>query len=183
MLRGERVVLRPIEKEDLKKLHELQSNVELVMLGNASWEPWSLASSEKEFEKHLESQEKGDFVIEVDGNIIGEIGLHEWRNRRAGAAAFGVGIYDPNYLSKGYGREAIGLFLDWAFRIMNYRKIHLETLAANERSVRCYKACGFVEEGLLRQHDYYNGDYADVLVMGILRDEWEAHQKEARKEA
>jgi RimJ/RimL family protein N-acetyltransferase len=177
MLRGERVVLRPVEKEDLKRLHDLGSNVELEMLAGSSWEPVPLAAFEKEFEKHLEGREKSDFVIEVDGTVIGEIGLHEWRNRRAGSASFGVSIRDPEYLGKGYGREAIDLLLDWSFRIMNYRRIHLETLANNERAVRCYRACGFVEEGRLRQHEYYNGSYADVLVMGILRDEWESRRK------
>jgi RimJ/RimL family protein N-acetyltransferase len=81
----------------------------------------------------------------VDGNIIGEIGLHDWRNRRSGSASFGVSILDPNYLGQGYGREAINLLLDWSFRIMNYRRIHLETLASNERAVRCYRSCSFVE--------------------------------------
>src|SRR5215472_9141540 len=109
MLRGERVILRPVEKDDLKKLHELGNNVELQMLAGGSWEPWSLASYEKDFDKNLESQEKADFVIEVDGNVIGDIGLHHWRNRLAGSASFGVSILDPNYLSKGYGREAIEL--------------------------------------------------------------------------
>jgi diamine N-acetyltransferase len=180
MLRGERVILRPLEKEDLKKLHDLDANVELHMLAGSSWEPWPLAAYEKDFEKHLESQEKSDFVIEVDGNVIGEIGLHEWRNRRAGSASFGVSILDPNYLGQGYGREAINLLLDWCFRVMNYRRIHLETLASNERAVRCYKSCGFVEEGRLRQHEYYNGAYTDVLVMGILREEWEERNRAHR---
>lgn len=177
MLRGERVILRSVEKDDLKKLHDLRSNVELEMLAGGAWEPRPLAAYEKDFEKSLDSQEKGDFVIEVDGNVIGEIGLHDWRNRRAGSASFGVSILDPNYLGKGYGREAINLLLDWSFRIMNYRRIHLQTLASNERAVRCYRSCGFVEEGRLRQDEYYNGAYDDVLVMGILREEWEARKR------
>src|SRR5271166_4795848 len=159
MLRGERVVLRTQEKDDLKRLHELGNNVELRMLGGSYWAPRPLADYEKDFEKSLESKEKAEFVIEVDGKVIGDIGLHDWRNRRAGSASFGVGIFDPEYLGQGYGREAINLFLDWCFRIMNYRRIHLDTLASNERAIRCYKACGFVEEGRLRQHEYYNGAY------------------------
>ena len=50
MLRGERVVLRTLEKDDLKRLHELGSNVELSMLGGSYWEPWPLAAYEKDFE-------------------------------------------------------------------------------------------------------------------------------------
>ena len=127
----------------------------------------------------MEGDGPADFVIEVDGKTIGHIGLHPWRNRRAGTASFGVGIYDPDYLGKGYGREAINLLLDWAFRIQNYRRIGLTTDATNERAIRAYLACGFVEEGRRRQHEYVNGRYVDEVIMGILRSDWEARQAAA----
>jgi diamine N-acetyltransferase len=173
MLRGERVVLRTMERSDLPRLHALGANVELQMLGGSAWNPIPLAAFEKEFDKHVEDEDKAEFVIEVDGKVIGDIGLHHWRNRRAGTASMGVAISDPEYVGKGYGREAIGLLLDWAFRINNYHRIGLETLATNERAIRCYRACGFIEEGRLRQHDYSDGARVDVVVMGLLRDEWE----------
>jgi diamine N-acetyltransferase len=176
MLRGEKVILRPIERDDLKRMHELSANVDLALLGNGAWSPESLAGWEKEFDKHLEDEDNADFAIEAEGKVIGNIGLHRWRNRRAGTASFGVGIYDPDYVGKGYGRDAINVLLDWAFRIQNYRRIGLTTLATNERAIRAYRACGFVEEGRLRQHTYVDGRYADDVIMGILRPEWEALQ-------
>lgn len=177
MLCGEKVVLRAVEREDLKALHDLASNVELAMLSDGAWTPSPLAEYEKEFDEHVKDDDKSHFVIEADGEIIGDIGLHLRKNRRAGAATLGVSIYDPDYIGKGYGRDAIAVLLDWAFRIQNYRRISLETLATNERAVRSYRACGFVEEGRLREHEYWNGQYVDVLCMGILRSEWEARRK------
>jgi diamine N-acetyltransferase len=173
MLRGKRVVLRAQEKEDLKRLHELHANVDLVLLGHGDWRPEPLAAWEKEFDKHLEERDKADFVIEVDGVVIGEVGLHSHANRRAGVASLGVGIYDPEYVGKGYGRDAIMTLLDWCFRILNLRRVALDTLAMNERAIRAYRACGFVEEGRLREHEYVDGRYVDVVVMGVLRSEWE----------
>lgn len=177
MLRGKKVVLRPVEREDLKHLHELWQDVDLAMLASGAWEPWSLAAEEKEFDKHLEDQDKAEFVIEADGKVIGDIGLHRERNRRAGTASLGVSILDREYLGKGYGRDAIAVLLDWAFRIQNYRRIWLDTLGRNERAIRCYRSLGFVEEGRLRQHEYSNGAYDDLICMGLLRDEWEARQE------
>lgn len=175
MLRGEKVALRPVEREDLKRLHELWQDVELAMLAGGAWSPWPLAAEEKDFDKHLEDEDKSDFVIEADGKVIGDIGLHrEDRNRRDGTASMGVSILDREYLGKGYGRDAIAVLLDWAFRIQNYRRIWLETLGRNERAIRCYRSLGFVEEGRLRQHAYSNGAYDDVICMGLLRDEWAA---------
>ncbi|HLZ22833.1 MAG TPA: GNAT family protein [Ktedonobacterales bacterium] len=179
MLRGEKVILRPIERDDLKRLHELSRNVDLTLLAQGGWNPWPLAAMEKEFDKHLEDENKSEFVIEADGLVIGTIELHRWKNRRAGTASLGVSIFDPNYLGKGYGRDALNLLLDWSFRIQNYRRIELETLANNERAFRSYRACGFVEEGRKRQSEYVNGEYVDVLVMGVLRTEWEARRRPA----
>ena len=66
MLRREKVLLRAIEREDLKRLHELECNVELVLLGDGHWQPEPLAV-EKNFEKNLEGEERHWFVIEADG--------------------------------------------------------------------------------------------------------------------
>ncbi len=174
MLRGEKVILRPFERDDLKALHALQANVDLVLLSDGAWSPESLASWEKHFDKDLEQEDVADFIIEADGKVIGHIGLHPWRNHRAGIASLGVGIYDPDYLGKGYGRDAINVFLDWAFRLQNYRRIGLTADATNERAIRAYRACGFVEEGRRRQHEYVNGRYVDEVIMGVLRADWEA---------
>jgi RimJ/RimL family protein N-acetyltransferase len=178
MLRGKRVVLRAMEKDDLKRLHDLYANVDLVLLGHAVWRPEPLTAWEKDFDKHLEDSDKSDFVIVVDGVVIGQIGLQSHHmNRRAGVAYMGVGIYDPEYVGKGYGRDAILTLLDWSFRILNLRRIALDTLATNERAIRAYRACGFVEEGRLREHEYVDGAYVDTVTMGILRSEWEKAQR------
>jgi diamine N-acetyltransferase len=171
MLKGERVILRAVERDDIKRLHELQRNVELMMLGDGQWQPEPLAGLEKDFDKHLSDEDKAWFVIEIDGKVVGDMGLHH-RNRRSQVSAFGIGIYDPEYIGQGYGREAIALLLDWAFRIQNYERICLDTWATNERAIRCYKAVGFVEEGRLRRHLYFDGQYVDVVLMGLLRSEW-----------
>ena len=176
MLRGEKVILRPLERDDLKALHALHGNIDLVILSDGDWSPESLTSWEHHFDKDLEGEDSADFVIEADGKVIGHIGLHPWRNHRAGTASLGVGIYDPDYLGKGYGRDAIGVFLDWAFRIQNYRRIGLTAGANNERAIRAYLACGFVEEGRRRQHEYADGQYVDAVIMGLLRGDWEARQ-------
>src|SRR5688572_16392078 len=118
MLKGERVTLRAVERDDLKRLHELQRNVDLVLLGDGEWDPQPLAAREQRYDKHASDEDKAWFVIEVAGTVIGDLNLHH-RDRRSRVSAFGIGIYDPEYLGQGYGREAIGLLLDWAFRIQN----------------------------------------------------------------
>ncbi len=175
MLKGKLVTLRAIEREDSKALHALEKNVELVIFGDGTWSPTPLASFEKRFEKYIEGSEKNQFIIEVDGVVIGSIGLHHG-DRVAQCSEFGIGIYHPDYVGKGYGSDAIQVMLRWAFRIQNYRRIWLTTGGNNARAIAAYEKCGFVHEGRLREHVFENGRFVDLVQMGMLRSEWEAKQ-------
>jgi diamine N-acetyltransferase len=174
MLRGERVLLRAVERADLQRLHELMNReIDQVVLGYGTWRPRPLAEFEHRYNKDLEQGEQYWMAIEVDGVVIGDCGLKGWSaDRRSGTIELGISIFDPAYLGQGYGREAVRLLLDWGFRIQNWRKIWLSVLGSNERALRSYRAVGFVEEGRQRQHDYHNGAYHDLVLMGVLRDEW-----------
>lgn len=180
MLRGERVILRAMEREDLPRWHSLLNReIGLVGIGMGPWQPVPLAAIEQGFEKRLDASERSWFVIEIEGRVVGHAGLKYWSwDRRSGSAEFGIGLYEPEYVGRGYGREALNLLLGWAFRVQNWRRIWCDTLAVNERAIRSYQACGFVEEGRLRQHDYHAGAYVDVVILGLLRTEWEARQRE-----
>lgn len=175
MLRGEKVTLRAVQREDLKTLYQLEQDLDLVLLADGNWQPIPLATVEKDFDKNVEDEDRSWFVIEADGKVIGSIGLHH-RDRRLQLSAFGIAIYVREYLGKGYGRDAINVLLEWAFDLQNFRRIWLETWATNERAIRCYQALGFVEEGRLREHGYYKGKYFDVVLMGLMRSEWEARR-------
>ena len=46
--------------------------------------------------------------------------------------------------------------------------------APNERAIRSYRACGFIEEGRLREHVWGDGQRIDLVYMGVLRSEWQS---------
>ena len=58
MLQGTRVVLRAVEREDLKRLHELQQNIDLVLLGDGEWDPQPLAAREKRYDNRVADEDK-----------------------------------------------------------------------------------------------------------------------------
>ncbi len=62
--------------------------------------------------------------------------------------------------------------MDWAFRILNFRRLSLEVLAPNERAIHAFEACGFHQEARLRQHGVFRGQPVDLIYMGLLRREW-----------
>jgi RimJ/RimL family protein N-acetyltransferase len=173
MLKGKNVILRAVERDDLKALHDLEQNVDLVLLGDGEWQPVPLAKWEKDFDKELEGRERSWFAIEVGGTLIGSCGLHH-SHRRDGSTQFGIGIYHPEYIGKGHGRDAIAVLLRWAFLVQNWRRVWLETLAENERAIHCYRAVGFVEEGRLREQVWSGGRYEDIVLMALFRSDFYA---------
>jgi RimJ/RimL family protein N-acetyltransferase len=175
VLKGERVTLRAIEREDLPLLwaHNNDLDVELAGGGDPPM-PQSLARLQAEFDQNAAKggRDGATFGIEVGGKLIGGCGLFGFSETDR-TAELGIGIGDKAYWNQGYGREAVGMLLEYAFRLRNWRRVWLRVWGHNERAIRSYHACGFVEEGRLRDHVWSAGAYYDLVLMGILRAEWE----------
>jgi len=176
MLNGEKVRLRAIQREDLETLCRFNNDVAVELAGGGDPPyPQSLARLQAEFDADASKggRDGMGFAIEANETFIGQCALFRV-DEVSQTAELGITIGDPDYWGRGYGREAIRLLLDYGFRLRNLRKIWLHVHAANERAIRAYIACGFVEEGRQRQHIWSNGRYDDLVLMGVLRDEWQA---------
>jgi RimJ/RimL family protein N-acetyltransferase len=182
MLQGEKVILRALEREDLPRLWAFHNDVEFETVGGGDpWEPESLARLQAHFDaQSREGQYDGmSFAIEADGKFIGSCGLFHV-DQTARTCELGIGIGDKDYWGRGYGRDAVRVLVDYAFRLRNLHKVWLRVVGVNERAIRSYRACGFVEEARLRQQHWGDGQYVDEVYMGILRGEWEqARQDES----
>lgn len=82
-----------------------------------------------------------------------------------------IRIGEADARGRGYGREAVELLVDFAFKDLNLNRVELTVLAGNEPAIKTYLAAGFVREGTLRQAAYIDGRYVDVICMSVLRDE------------
>lgn len=178
MLQAKNVELRAIEREDLRTLWKWYSDVEVELPAGGDLRPVSFAQLEAQFVKELEKDAAIRFGIVVGGTLIGTCGLTDWDD--ALTLSLYIGIGEKAYWGQGYGRAAVGALLDYAFVHRNAHKVWLEVAADNERAIRAYKSCGFVQEGRIRENAWRDGHYVDELVMGILRREWE--QLRARKD-
>jgi RimJ/RimL family protein N-acetyltransferase len=52
--------------------------------------------------------------------------------------------------------------------------VWLTLRATNAGATRGAETCGFVREGVLREHDFLEGKHVDVVVYGILARDWSA---------
>lgn len=173
MIKGERVLLRPMQEEDISRQHEFNQDLELYGLDSdfPRVSPWKNAQAFYEG-RTKENPNIAPFAIEADGIYIGFCSLMDLQNRN-GNLELGIMIGDRNYWDQGYGREVVKLLLHFGFHYLGARRIALTTTAKNERAIRCYQACGFQEEGRPRKVLWIEGEYTDLVNMSILRDEWE----------
>jgi RimJ/RimL family protein N-acetyltransferase len=179
ILYGERIRLRAVERDDIRTFHEYVNDPE-VTRGLSMYLPMSLADEEKWFGSMRDPNEK-PLAIEIrkgkTWKLIGNCGVFgiETANR---SAELGIMIGEKKEWDKGYGAEAMTLLLRHGFWTLNLHRLFLRVYADNVRAVRSYEKAGFVLEGRLREAVYKFGRYDDVLIMSVLRSEWDARKKE-----
>jgi RimJ/RimL family protein N-acetyltransferase len=180
MLRGQKVILRAMTPQDLERLWEFNNDVEVELAGGGDPPlPQSLARLQADYEAKLGQGEREGtgFAIEADHKFIGHCALFRF-DQVARTCELGITIGDKDYWGQGYGREAIGLLLDYGFRFHNLHRVFLTVNGNNERAIRAYQACGFVAEGRLRAHVWHDDGYVDLVYMGLLREEWKNLRQE-----
>lgn len=176
MIYGERLRLRAIERSDLELFVRWLNDPE-VTRGLTHITPLSFAAEQNWFEEMLKRPvHERPLMIDIrlgeDWLPVGDLGFGaiDWRAR---CAEFGIVIGEKNYWDQGYGSEAIRLLLDHGFGTLNLNRISLRVYANNARARRAYQKIGFREEGLLRQAEFREGRYLDVILMSVLKSEWE----------
>lgn len=175
MLKGERVVLRSIEKEDLPLLCQFNNDLAVELAGGGDPPiPQALSRLQAEYDQNAQKggRDGAWFAIEADGKLIGQCALPQIETVHR-TCMLGIGIGDKEYWGRGYGREAVKLLVHYAFHYYNLNKVWLTVMSVNERAIRCYQACGFIEEGRLKDHLWCEGQFVDLVHMRILRSEWQ----------
>ncbi len=171
MLEGERVRLREPHRDDTATINAFWNDLEMSSIAtNTVPTPDSVEKTQKILADLDARDDHVRFVIEADGAIVGDCSLHDI-DKHNRTCEVGIAIGKP-FWNQGYGQDALRTLVDYAFKHHNMHRVGLEALADDERAVTCYRNVGFVEEGRLRKRDWVNGEYHDVMVMGILDEEW-----------
>lgn len=181
-LEGKKVILRPFEIDDWKIMIEILEDSEVKKLTgsvtNDEEANKSLDANNKEkikdwYQSRNQQIDRLDLAV-VDretGNIVGEVvynDLDEDTNNVNIRILIG-----PSGRNRGLGTEAISLFMEYGFQVLNLHKIELEVYSFNPRAEKSYKKNGFILEGILRENFCYNGEYIDTKLYGILKSDYE----------
>lgn len=178
MYKGKMVRLRPYRKEDIPRILELINDEEIkALLTPGIPFPYTFEDEVKWMDS-LTAMSSGtyNFAIETlsEGHYIGGCGINtvDWKNS---VVEVGIFIGDKAYLSKGYGTDAMRTLIAFIFDEMNIRKVKLNVYSFNPRAIRSYEKLGFTLEGVLRKELFRAGEYHDIHVMGLFREEWRNH--------
>jgi RimJ/RimL family protein N-acetyltransferase len=168
VLTGDRVVLRPVNPDDVEPLWlAKQDPLTWARTTAAPLVPSSLESVRARYADRGGSKSDAAFSVDVDGELAGQASLFGVDDL-ARTAEVGLWLL-PEMRGRGLGQDVLRVLVDYGFRSRNLRRVHLQTLARNTPALRCYTAVGFAEEGRLREHAWVEGAYDDIVLMGLLR--------------
>ncbi|WP_409254209.1 GNAT family N-acetyltransferase [Bacillus sp. SCS-153A] len=171
-LEGKTIYLRHFYKEDEQSILKALSYPEIrKMTGLQKF--LTPKKIEKAYEAFALDATRIDLVIVLrkTDEVIGDLALNEidHLNRNANIR---IALHDPQYFGKGYGTEALKLILEHGFMTLNLYRIGLCVYSYNARARKSYEKLGFKQEGVIRSELFYDGEFHDNIVMGLLRDEF-----------
>jgi ribosomal-protein-alanine N-acetyltransferase len=105
-----------------------------------------------------------------DGALMGACGLEVCREHRRAEVGYWLG---SDFWEKGYATEAATAVVGWGFSEMDLNRISATRFSDNPASGRVLEKIGMRWEGELRRHVFHGGEFRDMVMYGILREEWE----------
>ena len=193
-LQGQRITIRTMKSEDLDAMLRWRP------FADPLYRPFDFPrQSRSEHMRWFEWRRRDPSrrlytIVNEDRLVIGSLTLREIEGRRSARLGITIGA---DFVSQGYGTEAMYLFLDHYFGEMGFSTMVLDVAATNLRAVHAYRSIGFRETGShyrLASHPSYRilqkepryrhlrrffkrtGGIAKVLFydMSMTREEWRA---------
>ena len=175
-----KVDFRQIEQEDLVLLRDWRNQVEvrkycreyrlLNMLDQKNW-----------FQKFTTSKLDDMFLVVVDDEPVGVCGLTHinWKDRSSEISYY-LGKRKNPSIDVAIGLEVYEFLKKKGFGEYNLNRLWGEAFAFNEGGVKLALLCGFKTEGVMRQVTFWNGEYWDSIIVGMLAEEYYGTKRRTR---
>ena len=167
---GSRVILRPIEGDDLPLLGRLL--VDPAVAGEFQWFGYQVPRLKnlvrRWHEDGLVGEESFLAVSLEDGTCIGWVNWHP--ADRFGAFELGIALM-PEHRGQGHGTQAQRQLVDYLFSTTPTHRLEAATEAGNIAEQRALERVGFRREGVRRAGAFREGRWRDGVRYGLLRDD------------
>jgi RimJ/RimL family protein N-acetyltransferase len=167
--------IRPIEREDLKLLHEWENDFEVIMYSrNMPINFVNMPQLEKRYEEWVKDEREQRFIIELVNSKeaigIARLEKEDWANVRS--ADVGTYIGKKELWGKGYGLQITVALLEIVFNQLNMDRCGASSVEYNMRAHKVLEKCGFRKTGTVRQSAFVNGRKWNRVYFDILREEY-----------
>jgi ribosomal-protein-alanine N-acetyltransferase len=172
-IESERLCLRRFNLADVTDLmafvaHPSVAN-EVQEMGTTESEIRDYIELQNSFEP-FELQKVFDLGIErkVDNKLIGIVTTIVKQHRKA-EIGYGLGI---GHRGLGYATEATRTLINYGFNYLDLHRVQAIVSSGNPPSIQVVERLGLKLEGRLREANFRDRQWCDLLYYGILRDEW-----------
>jgi RimJ/RimL family protein N-acetyltransferase len=172
-LRGDHVALRSRHPDDIPILHAELYN-DITTRTRADSRPWRPIPPDPNLSPYAAPDQDDTVFFSVvavqEGELAGEALLWgiDQHNR---LAHLGLALR-PSFRGRGWSIEVLHLLCRYGFDVRGLNRLQLETHIDNKAMERAAVSAGFRQEGIRRQAAWSLGAFGDVVLMGVLADEW-----------
>lgn len=169
-----RVYLRALEIDDYVLINKWRNDPEITQFLGGNVFMVSSEREKKSIENKILDDSKNIYFAICDSNnnkLIGSSSINNIDLRNLKAEWGGTLIGDKDYLGKGLGKEASILTLQFLFNQYPINKCYGYCLAEHPASPKMILSLGFQNDGILRKDIFKNGEFKDILLFSILREE------------
>jgi len=162
----DQILIRAREPGDTEAITEIM-NSPRVVAGTLQLPLRSVAEQRERLEQPHPNVHR--LVAEVDGRVVGILGLHlETNPRRRHCGGIGMAVHDA-FQGQGVGTALLAAAIDLADNWLGLRRLELHVYPDNVAGIRLYERFGFVVEVTARQFALRNGVFVDALAMARVR--------------
>lgn len=171
-LQGERLVLRPLEIQDVGEAYVRWMNDPAInRFLESRWDSHDEASLAAFVSRVSADPDSFPFAIvrRDSGAHIGNIKLGPI-DRHHLTGSMGILIGDRDSWGKGFGTEAIRLLVAFAFEDLGLHKLTAGCYGPNVESIRAFEKAGFAVESVRPNHYAFEDGYVDAVLLGLVND-------------
>jgi len=168
-LQGQCFKLREWRSGDAAALQKHADNTNIFdFLFDRFPSPYTTEAAETFINSKLAQDPMCNFVIEIEGELAGVIGVDFREDIYRKSPLLGYWISEM-YWGRGIMPQAVKLVVAYAFSNFDIVRIQASVNGNNNRSMRVLEKAGFVKEGILKSNIIKNGIILDEHVYGIVK--------------
>ena len=186
ILEDERVLLRPLQKNDFEHLLPFalyQPQLWVYSIKSPAGEDGMKQYIEEAVNAREQSKEY-PFIVwdKITKQYAGSTRFYDI-NLSYQYLQLGYTWYGKEFQRTGLNRHCKYLLLSFAFENLSMERVEFRADAENERSINAMKSIGCIVEGILRSNvPTFSGKRRNSIILSILKEEWFGGVKDALKE-